>query len=103
MSQLNEVEDIMQEKLIEGFMEQGVYFQDPTSTYIDSEVTISSDKNISQHSFNCKTSIDVDCVSLNAQINDSVLEKFNSNKFCNRSINNPRKWKHRLFAHMTRF
>ena len=42
MSQLNEVEDIMQKKLIEGFMEQGVYFQDPTSTYIDSEVTISS-------------------------------------------------------------
>ena len=53
MSQLNEVEDIMQKKLIEDFMEQGVYFQDPTSTYIDSEVTISSgDKNISQHSFN---------------------------------------------------
>ena len=42
MSQLNEVEDIMQKKLIEDFMEQGVYFQDPTSTYIDSEVTISS-------------------------------------------------------------
>ena len=46
MSQLNEVEDIMQKKLIEDFMEQGVYFQDPTSTYIDSEVTISSGSKI---------------------------------------------------------
>ena len=34
-------------------MEQGVYFQDPTSTYIDSDVTIASGtKVLCKHSFN---------------------------------------------------
>ena len=77
MSQLNEVEDIMQKKLIEGFMEQGVYFQDPTSTYIDSEVTISSGTKILANThLTGKTSIDVDCViGPNAQINDSSIGK----------------------------
>ena len=77
MSQLNEVEDIMQKKLIEDFMEQGVYFQDPTSTYIDSEVTISSGTKILANThLTGKTSIDIDCViGPNAQINDSSIGK----------------------------
>ena len=77
MSQLNEVEDIMQKKLIEGFMEQGVYFQDPTSTYIDSEVTISSGTKILANThLTGKTSIHADCViGPNAQINDSSIGK----------------------------
>ena len=77
MSQLNEVEDIMQKKLIEDFMEQGVYFQDPTSTYIDSEVTISSGTKILANThLTGKTSIDADCViGPNAQINDSSIGK----------------------------
>ena len=77
MSQLNEVEDIMQKKLIEDFMEQGVYFQDPTSTYIDSEVTISSGTKILANThLTGTTSIDADCViGPNAQINDSSIGK----------------------------
>ena len=77
MSQLNEVEDMMQKKLIEDFMEQGVYFQDPTSTYIDSEVTISSGTKILANThLNGKTSIDADCIiGPNAQINDSSIGK----------------------------
>ena len=77
MSQLNEVEDIMQKKLIEGFMEQGVYFQDPTSTYIDSEVIISSGTKILANThLTGKTSIHADCViGPNAQINDSSIGK----------------------------
>ena len=77
MSQLNEVEDIMQKKLIEDFMEQGVYFQDPTSTYIDSEVTISSGTKILANThLTGKTSIHADCViGPNAQINDSSIGK----------------------------
>ena len=77
MSQLNEVEDLMQKKLIEDFMEQGVYFQDPTSTYIDSEVTISSGTKILANThLTGKTSIHADCViGPNAQINDSSIGK----------------------------
>ena len=77
MSQLNEVEDLMQKKLIEDFMEHGVYFQDPTSTYIDSEVTISSGTKILANThLTGKTSIDVDCViGPNAQINESSIGK----------------------------
>jgi bifunctional UDP-N-acetylglucosamine pyrophosphorylase/glucosamine-1-phosphate N-acetyltransferase len=77
MSQLNEVEDIMQKKLIEDFMEQGVYFQDPTSTYIDSEVTISSGTKIFANThLTGKTIIDADCkIGPNAQINDSSIGK----------------------------
>ena len=77
MSQLNEVEDIMQKKLIEDFMEQGVYFQDPTSTYIDSEVTISSGTKILANThLTGTTNIDTDCViGPNAQINDSSIGK----------------------------
>ena len=77
MSQLNEVEDIMQKKLIEDFMEQGVYFQDPTSTYIDSEVTISSGSKILANThLTGKTNIEADCViGPNAQINDSSIGK----------------------------
>ena len=77
MSQLNEVEDIMQKKLIEDFMEQGVYFQDPASTYIDSEVNISSGTKILANThLTGKTIIDADCViGPNAQINDSSIGK----------------------------
>src|SRR5210317_1678858 len=87
MSQLNEVEDIMQKKLIEDFMEQGVYFQDPTSTYIDSEVTISSGTKIFANThLTGKTSIDADCViGPNAQINDSSIGK--NSKVVNSVIN----------------
>ncbi len=77
MSQLNEVEDIMQKKLIESFMEQGVYFQDPTSTYIDADVTISSGtKVLANTHLTGKTSIDENCtIGPNAQINDSSIGK----------------------------
>ena len=77
MSQLNEVENIMQKKIIEDFMEQGVYFQDPTSTYIDSEVTISSGTKILANThLTGKTSIESDCViGPNAQINESNIGK----------------------------
>ena len=77
MSQLNEVEDIMQKKLIEGFMEQGVYFQDPTSTYIDADVTISSGtKVLANTHLTGSTSIDENCtIGPNAQINDSSIGK----------------------------
>ena len=77
MSQLNEVENIMQKKIIEDFMEQGVYFQDPTSTYIDSEVTISSGTKILANThLTGKTSIEADCViGPNAQINESNIGK----------------------------
>ena len=77
MSQLNEVEDIMQKKLIESFMEQGVYFQDPTSTYIDADVTISSGtKVLANTHLTGSTSIDENCtIGPNAQINDSSIGK----------------------------
>ena len=77
MSQLNEVEDIMQKKLIEGFMEQGGYFQDPTSTYIDADVTISSGtKVLANTHLTGSTSIDENCtIGPNAQINDSSIGK----------------------------
>ena len=77
MSQLNEVEDIMQKKLIEGFMEQGVYFQDPTSTYIDADVTISSGtKVLANTHLTGSTSIDENCtIGPNAQINNSSVGK----------------------------
>ena len=77
MSQLNEVEDIMQKKLIEDFMKKGVYFQDPATTYIDSEVTISSGAKILANThLTGKTKIDEECViGPNAQINDSKIGK----------------------------
>ena len=77
MSQLNEVEDIMQKKLIEDFMKKGVYFQDPATTYIDSEVTISSGAKIFANThLTGKTKIDEECViGPNAQINDSKIGK----------------------------
>ena len=34
MSQLNDVENTLRKELIESHMENGVYFQDPNSTYI---------------------------------------------------------------------
>jgi bifunctional UDP-N-acetylglucosamine pyrophosphorylase/glucosamine-1-phosphate N-acetyltransferase len=77
MSQLNEVEDLMQKKLIEGFMEQGIYFQDPTSTYIDADVTISSGtKVLANTHLTGSTSINENCtIGPNAQINDSSIGK----------------------------
>ncbi len=42
MGQLNEVEDVLLKQTIQQFMDEGVYFQDPTSTYIDSTVKISA-------------------------------------------------------------
>ena len=77
MSQLNEVEGIMQKKLIEGFMEQGVYFHDPTSTYIDADVTISSGtKVLANTHLTGSTSINENCIiGPNAQINDSSIGK----------------------------
>ena len=77
MSQLNEVEDIMQKKLIEDFMEQGVYFQDPTSTYIDADVTISPGTKVFANThLTGKTTIDENCtIGPNAQINDSSIGK----------------------------
>ena len=42
MSQLNDVEDTLKEKLISAHMENGVYFQDPSTTYIDETVKIQS-------------------------------------------------------------
>ena len=42
MSQLNDVENTLRKELIESHMENGVYFQDPNSTYIDKSVEIAS-------------------------------------------------------------
>jgi bifunctional UDP-N-acetylglucosamine pyrophosphorylase/glucosamine-1-phosphate N-acetyltransferase len=46
MSQLNEVETSLREELITSHMENGVYFQDPTSTYIDKGVVIKAGSRI---------------------------------------------------------
>ena len=55
--------DTLRKKLIESHMENGVYFQDPNSTYIDKSVEIASGTKILA---NChltgKTSIEKDCV-----------------------------------------
>ena len=75
MSQLNDVENTLRKELIESHMENGVYFQDPNSTYIDKSVEIASGSRILA---NChltgKTSIEKDCViGPNSIINDSKI------------------------------
>ena len=75
MGQLNEVEDTLQKKIIQSFMEDGVYFQDPTSTYIDESVKISSGAKIFANShIKGNTVIEENCeIGPNAQINDSHI------------------------------
>ncbi len=75
MSQLNEVEDTLQKKIIQSFMEEGVYFQDPTSTYIDETVKIASGSKIYANShIKGNTVIEEGCeIGPNAQINNSYI------------------------------
>jgi len=75
MSQLNDVEDTLKEKLITTHMENGVYFQDPSTTYIDETVTIHSGTKIFA---NChltgETEIQENCeIGPNSLINDSKI------------------------------
>ena len=75
MSQLNDVEDTLKEKLISSHMENGVYFQDPSTTYIDEKVTIQSGTKIFA---NChltgNTEIQENCeIGPNSLINDSKI------------------------------
>jgi len=75
MSQLNDVEDTLKEKLITTHMENGVYFQDPSTTYIDETVTIHSGTKIFA---NChltgETEIQANCeIGPNSLINDSKI------------------------------
>ena len=75
MSQLNDVENTLRKQLIESHMENGVYFQDPNSTYIDKSVQIEAGAKILA---NChltgKTIIENDCViGPNSIINDSKI------------------------------
>ena len=77
MGQLNEVEDTLLKKIIQRFMEDGVYFQDPTSTYIDESVKIASGTKIFANShLKGNTVVEEDCeIGPNAQINDSQIGK----------------------------
>lgn len=77
MSQLNEVEDVMQKKLIDEFMAQGVYFQDPATTYLEKNVKISSGTKIFANThLTGTTSIAENCtIGPNTQINNSVVGK----------------------------
>ena len=75
MSQLNDVEDTLKEKLISSHMENGVYFQDPSTTYIDESVKIESGTKVFA---NChltgKTEIQKNCeIGPNSLINDSKI------------------------------
>ena len=75
MSQLNDVEDTLKEKLITSHMENGVYFQDPSTTYIDETVKIHSGTKIFA---NChltgNTEIQGNCqIGPNSLINDSKI------------------------------
>lgn len=75
MGQLNEVEDTLQKKIIQSFMEDGVYFQDPTSTYIDQTVSVASGAKIFANShIKGTTVIEENCeIGPNAQINNSHI------------------------------
>ena len=77
MGQLNEVEDTLQKKIIQDFMEKGVYFQDPRSTYIDESVKIAGGTKIYANShLQGKTIIEESCeIGPNAQINNSHIGK----------------------------
>tara|TARA_B100000131_G_scaffold6489_1_gene6709 strand:+ start:1998 stop:3374 length:1377 start_codon:yes stop_codon:yes gene_type:complete len=75
MSQLNDVEDTLKAKLISSHMENGVYFQDPSTTYIDETVKIHSGSKIFA---NChltgNTEIKENCdIGPNSLINDSTI------------------------------
>ena len=75
MSQLNDVEDTLKEKLISAHMENGVYFQDPSTTYIDETVKIQSGTKIFA---NChltgNTEIKENCeIGPNSLISDSTI------------------------------
>ena len=75
MGQLNEVEDTLLKRTIQQFMDEGVYFQDPTSTYIDSTVKISAGTKVYANShLKGETEIGSDCeIGPNAQINNSKV------------------------------
>ena len=75
MSQLNEVETSLREELITSHMENGVYFQDPTSTYIDKGVVIKPGSRIMANThITGKTEIHENCVvGPNTMINDSTI------------------------------
>jgi len=75
MSQLNEVEDNLQKKLIQQFMDNGVYFQDPATTYLDESVTIASGSKIFANThLKGDTSIGENCtIGPNTQISDSKI------------------------------
>ena len=83
MSQLNDVENTLRKELIQTHMDNGVYFQDPNSTYLDKTVTIEPGAKILA---NChltgSTNIKKDCViGPNSIINDSQIGEGSSIQF----------------------
>lgn len=83
MSQLNDVENTLRKELIQTHMDNGVYFQDPNSTYLDKTVTIEAGAKILA---NChltgSTNIKKDCViGPNSIINDSEIGEGSSIQF----------------------
>ena len=83
MSQLNDVENTLRKELIQTHMDNGVYFQDPNSTYLDKTVTIEPGAKILA---NChltgSTNIKKDCViGPNSIINDSEIGEGSSIQF----------------------
>ena len=77
MSQLNEVENSLREELINSHMENGVYFQDTSSTYLDEEVVIKAGSRIMANThLTGKTEIHENCIiGPNTVIHDSTVGK----------------------------
>jgi bifunctional UDP-N-acetylglucosamine pyrophosphorylase/glucosamine-1-phosphate N-acetyltransferase len=75
MSQLNDVEKTLREKLISLHMENGVYFQDASTTYIDESVLIKAGTRIMANThLTGTTEIHENCtVGPNTMINDSSI------------------------------
>jgi bifunctional UDP-N-acetylglucosamine pyrophosphorylase/glucosamine-1-phosphate N-acetyltransferase len=75
MSQLNEVENSLREELINSHMENGVYFQDTSSTYLDEEVVIKAGSRIMANThLTGKTEIHENCIiGPNTVIHDSTV------------------------------
>ena len=83
MSQLNEVETSLREELINSHMENGVYFQDTSSTYLDEEVVIKAGSRIMANThLTGKTEIHENCIiGPNTMINDSTVGEGSSVTF----------------------
>ena len=75
MSQLNEVEKTLKEKLIASHMENGVYFQDANSTFLDENVVIKTGSRIMANThLTGNTEIHENCtIGPNTMINESKI------------------------------